>query len=335
MRKVFFAVMAVAAIMLTSCHKNIMYISGTIIVANYCYLLYLTCYMRFGQPIDSAIVEDSKFEFVGVKDTLMLCMIYKQDGPMVGRIFVEKGVATMVRDFNENTLKIGGTPANDKWQQLNDEMTSCGDDDAKAIKAIENHVKENIATEYGYIAFSQYYSAMDASTRISIIEMMPADMQSREQTQAILKGAQEEMKVSAGTKAPDFVMNDIKGNETSLYKEMEGKKIVIIDFWASWCPPCRAEMPHLVELYAKYAAKGLGIVGISLDNKMEAWEKETATQGITWNQLSDLQGWNNAAAKLYAVKSIPQMFVVDSEGTIIARGLRGKALEELISEKLD
>ena len=132
----------------------------------------------------------------------------------------------------------------------------------------------------------------------------------------------------------DFTMNDVKGNPVSVMDEVAKHKITIIDFWASWCGPCRAEMPNLVRLYAEQKDDGLGIIGVSLDNDQSNWENAIEKDGITWLQLSDLQGWENAAARMYNVNSIPHTIVVDANGTILAEGLRGEQLDAFIKENL-
>ena len=104
------------------------------------------------------------------------------------------------------------------------------------------------------------------------------------------------------------------------------------DFWASWCGPCRREMPNLVEAYAKYKNKGFEIVGVSLDQSGEAWKEAIEKLNITWPQMSDLKYWNCEGAQLYAVSSIPHTVLIDGEGTIIARGLHGEELQEKLAE---
>lgn len=129
-------------------------------------------------------------------------------------------------------------------------------------------------------------------------------------------------------------IKDIDGNDHSLREEIAKNKITIVDFWASWCGPCRQEMPSLVNLYGSYKDKGLGIVGISLDTEKEAWKEAISNLGITWCQLSDLGGWDSEAAMVFNVRGIPYTIVTDSKGTILATGLRGSELEQFIEEKL-
>ena len=134
---------------------------------------------------------------------------------------------------------------------------------------------------------------------------------------------------------PDIKMNDINGNNTSVKAEVAKNKITIIDFWASWCGPCIKETPSVVALYDDYHAKGLGIIGISLDEDEAAWKQAVDKLNMKWTHLSDLQGWDNAAAQLLDVRSIPHTIVVDRQGTILAQGLRGDDLRRFIAGELE
>jgi peroxiredoxin len=139
--------------------------------------------------------------------------------------------------------------------------------------------------------------------------------------------------VSVGQKAPDFTMNDVNGNPVSLYSKI-GSGILLIDFWAGWCAPCRQENPNLVRIYNTFNKKGFDIFGVSLDQSKDDWLKAIADDKLTWTHVSDLQYFNNSAARLYAVNAIPSNFLLDGSGTIIARNLRGNALYEKVNELL-
>ncbi|MDW8289051.1 MAG: TlpA disulfide reductase family protein, partial [Flammeovirgaceae bacterium] len=111
-------------------------------------------------------------------------------------------------------------------------------------------------------------------------------------------------------------------------------KVVLIDFWASWCGPCRRENPNVVKLYEKYKHKGFEIYGVSLDRDRKAWIEAIKEDGLPWIHVSDLKFWQSEAAKLYNISAIPTTVLLDKEGKIIAKNLRGKALEEAIEKVL-
>lgn len=139
-------------------------------------------------------------------------------------------------------------------------------------------------------------------------------------------------KVAVGQPAPDFAMSDSLGNDIRL-SDFKGK-YVLVDFWASWCGPCRRENPNVVKLYNQFKDKNFTILGVSLDNKRENWMKAIADDQLTWNHVSDLEGWKNSAAKLYGVNSIPHTVLIDAEGTIIARNLHADELAAKLGELL-
>lgn len=149
-----------------------------------------------------------------------------------------------------------------------------------------------------------------------------------------LKARVELMKtVEVGQKAPDFTLNDPEGKPISLSSQI-GSKLLLIDFWAGWCGPCRRENPNLVKVYNEFHKKGFNVLGVSLDQSRDEWVKAIADDKLTWPQVSDLQYWNSAAARLYAVNSIPANFLLDQNGVIIARNLRGEELYNKVKEIL-
>lgn len=133
-----------------------------------------------------------------------------------------------------------------------------------------------------------------------------------------------------GAHAPAFTLNDTKGNPVSL-SSYRGK-YVLIDFWASWCGPCRAENPNVVRAYNEYKNKNFTILGVSLDKSKASWLDAIRQDGLEWTQVSDLGGWNNTAAQLYHVSTIPTNFLIDPSGKIIAKNLRGAALENMLAK---
>lgn len=135
-----------------------------------------------------------------------------------------------------------------------------------------------------------------------------------------------------GDAAPAFTAPAPDGKELALKQSLG--KVTIVDFWASWCKPCRAENPNVVALYKQYHAKGLNIIGVSLDKDGDAWKKAIADDKLSWNHVSHLEYWNEPIAKQYGVEQIPTMYVLDANGKIVGKDLRGAELEAKVKELL-
>jgi thiol-disulfide isomerase/thioredoxin/predicted secreted protein len=133
-----------------------------------------------------------------------------------------------------------------------------------------------------------------------------------------------------GEEAPNFTAQTPEGKDLSL-KDLRGK-VLLVDFWASWCGPCRRENPNVVRVYNKYKDKGFDILGVSLDTKKDRWLGAIAKDGLTWNHVSDLKGWSSDPAKMYGVRGIPFTILLDKDGKVIAKNLRGPQLEAKLEE---
>ncbi len=142
--------------------------------------------------------------------------------------------------------------------------------------------------------------------------------------------------VAIGQKAPDFTLNDVDGNPVSLYSKIGGNtKLLLVDFWAAWCGPCRQENPNVVKVWNEYNKLGFDVFGVSLDQTADAWKKAIADDKLTWTHVSDLKYWDCAPAKLYAVSAIPANFLLDENGIIVGHNLRGDALGAKVKELLE
>lgn len=172
---------------------------------------------------------------------------------------------------------------------------------------------------------SQFYAAF--RDNVARIQQQQSQQQAQQDQQKQMDNL-----VPIGQPAPDFRQNTPDGRTLAL-SDLRGK-VVLVDFWASWCRPCRMENPNLVAAYAKYRTKGFEILSVSLDREKGAWLNAIEQDKLTWNHVSDLQFWNNAAAQQYGVSSIPYSVLVGRDGNVIDKNLRGPALEAKLAEVL-
>jgi len=140
-------------------------------------------------------------------------------------------------------------------------------------------------------------------------------------------------KVAIGEIAPDFTQDDPEGNPVSL-SDIIGPELLLVDFWAAWCGPCRQENPNVAAVYNEFHDKGFDVLGVSLDRERDDWLKAIEDDNLTWTHVSDLKFWENEAAQLYAVNAIPANFLLDSEGRILATNIRGPELRKKVAEIL-
>jgi peroxiredoxin len=178
---------------------------------------------------------------------------------------------------------------------------------------------------------NQNFPAAMRSTTLGLALDSIANTRKEAIAEALLKRKASEDLIQLGSKAKEFTQNDINGRPVSLdsYKG----KYVLIDFWASWCRPCRAENPNVVKAYHRYKDKGFTVLGVSLDGTSQKgkWIEAIEKDGLSWTQVSDLKGGNNEVALLYGVVSIPQNFLLDPSGVVIAKNLRGADLDKTLA----
>ena len=191
---------------------------------------------------------------------------------------------------------------------------------------------QNIDKKFPAFFLAQFYSMLPKDEILALAERQPIFLETPLMA-PIKKSVAGWQKQAIGQLYTDFEMTDTLGTKRHLSEFVENGKYVLIDFWASWCGPCRAEMPAVKALYDKYHSKGFDIVGVSFDNKKTAWTGAIRKMQLNWNHISDLKGWQNAAAAIYGIYSIPATLLIGPDGKIIASGLDsnklGKKLEEI------
>ena len=206
----------------------------------------------------------------------------------------------------------------DSLQQLSDKFTK---------QFIYDHIPSAFSDLMFYYSQSLYTDAekkavldkMGAGPHYQFYNLMDNELKARQAT-------------AVGQKYTDIALKGTKGEVVRVSDYVTRNKYTLIDFWASWCGPCRAEMPNVVKAYSLYHKKGFEVVGVSLDNNRQAWLKAIAALKMPWPQMSDLKGWQSAGAAAYNVKAIPSNALIDANGNIIAKDLRGDDLQNKLAE---
>jgi peroxiredoxin len=312
---------------------------------------------------DSVQIKEGKFAFAGKVDLPTVYYLKLQDTDGAFAFFVENAAMTMTvyADSIDKSVASGSATNdvfvtfkkdelvfNNKMEQLYGQYMDAKEvHDTVAVKNIEvmydsvQKAQSDFTKEFilkngksvvaAYLAISNAY----AYSFDELKEINKAMDPSIANSPYVKKLAERETileSVQTGKPAPDFTMNDTLGNPVSL-SSLKGQ-VVLVDFWASWCGPCRAENPNVVAAYKKFNSKGFTVFGVSLDDNKDKWMEAIAKDGLTWKHVSDLIGWENAAAKQYGVMSIPASFLLDKEGNIIASDLRGDDLVKKLEEVL-
>jgi peroxiredoxin len=194
-------------------------------------------------------------------------------------------------------------------------------------------IAENSDNNLGpYLATATFFNDEDAADLDQVLAGFDSTLNKSTYVQKLTKMATTWKLVSVGQPSVNFTQNDSTGSPISL-DSFKGQ-YVLIDFWASWCGPCRQENPNVVRIYNDLHDKGFEILGVSFDTSREKWLKAITDDQLTWPHVSDLEGWSNAVGKLYGVRSIPHTVLIDKEGTILAKNIRGDELREKLEELL-
>ncbi len=234
-------------------------------------------------------------------------------------------------NFNEEVSKISAEEATD--QMRNDITKRYNELVQGREKEIETFIEKEPGSPVTYFAVKYLFQRPVPRLILKGSEKLEAEFPGTVYATQLKKEADILGPTIEGREAPELNLVTPEGDSLAL-SSLRGK-VVLIDFWASWCGPCRKENPHVKAIYEKYKDKGFEIYGVSLDNNMRQWQAAIAKDGLTWNHVSDLKGWRSSAAKLYGVRSIPQTFLIDQDGRIIKSGLRSGDLEPLLESILN
>ncbi|MBL7766798.1 MAG: AhpC/TSA family protein [Chitinophagaceae bacterium] len=197
------------------------------------------------------------------------------------------------------------------------------------VKFIDQN-KNSVATAFIAINYLNEKSGKTLEEVEKVYQSLEPAIQKTYYGKKLAEMAKQMQGTAIGQPAPDFTLNDVNGKPVSL-SSFKGK-VILLDFWASWCGPCRGENPHVVEAYKQFHEKGFDVLGVSLDDDKEDWLTAIEKDHLTWTHVSDLKGWSSAAATQYGIQSIPTNFLLDKDGKIIAKDLRGDALKEKLAE---
>lgn len=310
--------------------------------------------------LDSVTLVNGEGVFKGVVKNPEIYYLGLSSGKDKLQFFVDN--ATISIDGSADSLmnaKITGSKVQDEYQALQDKLdvidkqgmdlyklskeAEKGGAKADSLMALadkafmevddqqKEYIKANPASYVSPYLLGRVYYDMEADVLAGFLSGLDAKLDSVS-TILTLKDRVAKLKlVAIGQIAPDFTMNDAAGNAVKLSDIYSKNEYTLIDFWASWCGPCRRENPNVLATFNSYKTKGFGVFGISCDHNKEEWIKAISDDQLTWPHVSDLKGWKNEAAALYSVNSIPANLLVDKTGKIVSRNLREDKLPETIA----
>lgn len=321
-------------------------------------IVFLTYGTFEGAKIDSAKVINGKFSFKGQIEEPLQGMLFSRDYRLRLDLFVDKG--TVEINGEPDDLKVSGSAIVNEYEMFNKQIMAnrkwvnyifteahnakqAGDTararlletDGTKWYAYEHEIRKSYIRNHPSSPVSarellMYVNNKTLAECLPMYEALVPAVKASLQGQELTRRIELLHKISTGKKALPFAQASVDGKTIRLdnYKG----KYVLLEFWASWCGPCRAENPNLRKQMEIFGPKGFHVLGISLDKAREPWIKAIEKDGLTWTQVSDLKGWNNEIAVAYGVKAVPANFLIDPSGTIIAQDLRGEVLNEKLKE---
>jgi len=296
-------------------------------------------------PEKQTSIEKGKFIIKGQMNEPGFKGLIFGDQPPVVPLFIENSNIKISGDKNAiDKLSITGSPTHTLFTEYSLAIKPYekifqpdAEYDAHAVKNIEKisaeFVKKHPESYVAPLAIIRMFQAdQDGAKAEELFKLVPASVQSGGLGQYVNQQIQESKINPVGSVIKDFSQKDTSGHVVTV-SSFRGK-YVLVDFWASWCRPCRMENPNVVAAYNKFHDKNFTILSVSLDQAKPAWLDAIQMDRLTWNHVSDLKGWNNEVAALFQIRSIPQNLLIDPDGKIIAKNLRGAVLESKLKALL-